>query len=239
VDAANSPINLQSGFHLHPSSEWAHLEVIVKYIHFQCAGVLILGSLFAAGQSVRASSAGKLPSAPYQPITQRQRLNWILDDTIGPETLTVGLFSAGIGTARDAPHEYGPHWGGFGDRYGMRLTGVSTGNVMEAELGALWGEDPRYRYFRGPGEPLKDRIRHVVVMTFAAHNRHGNLMPAYARYVATPGNNFLSNTWRVNSEATNQAAILRTVWGFAGLMGKNAFTEFGPDLKRLLFRTNN
>jgi hypothetical protein len=70
-----------------------------------------------------------------------------------------------------------------------------------------------------------------------AHNRQGNLMPAYARYVATPANNFLSNTWRVNSEATTQAAILRTVWGFAGLMGKNAFIEFGPDLRRLVFRS--
>jgi len=199
--------------------------------------MLILGSLFAAGQSVRTSAAGKLPSAPYHPITQRQRLNWILDNTVGPETLTVGLFSAGFGTGRDAPHEYGPHWGGFGARYGMRLTGVSTGNVMEAELGALWGEDPRYRDFRNPNDPLKDRIRRVAFMTFVAHNRHGQRMPAYARYVAMPGNNFLSNSWRVDSEATTQAAILRTVWGFAGLMGKNAFIEFGPDLRQFVFRS--
>jgi hypothetical protein len=212
-------------------------RITVKLIHFQCAAMLILGSLFAAGQSVRTSSAPTLPSAPYQPITQRQRFNWILDNTVGPETLTVGLFSAGIGTGRDAPHEYGPHWGGFGDRYGMRLTGVSTGNVIEAELGALWGEDPRYRDFRNANDPLKQRIRRVVVMTFVAHNRHGNLMPAYARYVATPGNNFLSNTWRVNSEATTQAAILRTFWGFGGLMGKNAFTEFWPDFRQLVFHT--
>ena len=213
------------------------LKIIVKLIRFQCAGILVLGSLFAVGQDVRTSTSATLPSAPYQPITQRQRVHWILDNTIGPETLTVGLFSAGIGTGRDAPHEYGPHWGGFGDRYGMRLTGVSTGNVIEAELGALWGEDPRYSYFRNAGDPLKDRVRRVVFLTFVAHNRHGNLMPAYARYVATPGNNFLSNTWRVDSEATTQAAILRTAWGFAGLMGKNAFTEFWPDLRQLVFRT--
>jgi len=172
---------------------------------------------------------------PYQPITPRQRVNWAVDNTLGPETLTVGLFSAGIGTARDAPKEYGPHWGGFGDRYGMRLTGVSTGNVIEAGLGALWGEDPRYGYFRNPSDPFKDRIRRVVVMTFVAHDRHGNRMPAYARYIATPGNNFLSNTWRADSEATNRAAALRTIWGFAGLMGKNAFTEFWPDLRQMMF----
>jgi hypothetical protein len=72
-------------------------------------------------------------------------------------------------------------------------------------------------------------------MTFTAHNREGRLKPAFARYVATPGNNFLSNTWRVDSESTNRAAALRTVWGFVGLMSKNAFTEFWPDLKQKAF----
>jgi hypothetical protein len=207
----------------------------VKLVQLQLV-VLVIGSVLVRGQAVQSSSSGALPSAPYQPITARQRVNWIVDNTLGPETLTVGLFSSGIGTARDSPKEYGPHWGGFGDRYGMRLTGVSTGNVIEAGLGALWGEDPRYRNFRNASEPLKDRIRRVVVMTFVAHDRHGNRMPAYARYIATPGNNFLSNTWRADSEATNRAAALRTVWGFAGLMGKNAFIEFWPDARQLVFR---
>jgi len=33
----------------------------------------------------------------------------------------------------------------------MRLTGVSTGKAIEAGLGSLWGEDPRY--FRAAGQP--------------------------------------------------------------------------------------
>jgi hypothetical protein len=116
----------------------------------------------------------------------------------------------------------------------MRLTGVSTGNAMEGGLGALWGEDPRY--FRTYRQPLKGRLVNVLIMTFLAHNRNGQLMPAYARYIATPGNNFLSNTWRANSEADTQSALLRTVWGFVGLMGKNTFTEFWPDLQNRVFR---
>jgi hypothetical protein len=211
--------------------------VTVKPIPLQLAVVLVMTSVFAVGQTVQSPPSGSLPAAPYQPITPRQRLNWVVDSTIGPETLTVGLLSAGFGTARDAPKEYGPHWGGFADRYGMRLTGVSTGNAMEAGLGSLWGEDPRYRYFRNASDPFKDRLRRVVVMTFVAHDRHRNLMPAYARYIATPGSNFLSNTWRADSEATNRSAVLRTVWGFAGLMGKNAFTEFWPDVRQRIFRT--
>jgi hypothetical protein len=116
----------------------------------------------------------------------------------------------------------------------MRLTGVSTGNAMEAGLGALWGEDPRY--FPTFRLPLRGRVRNVITMTFLAHNRDGRLMPAYSRYIATPGNNFVSNTWRADSEANTRSALVRTLWGFVGLMGKNAVTEFWPDIRRGIFQ---
>ena len=205
-------------------------------------GLLFAWSLLAEGQGVEMNPVNPAPLAPqakstsikpYHSITPRQRLSWFLDSTVGPETLTVGLFSAGIGTGRDAPVEYGTHWEGFGKRYAMRLSGVSTGNAMEAGLGAVWGEDPRY--FTTYRQPFMGRIRNVAVMTFLAHNREGALMPAYARYVATAGNNFLSNSWRADSEANDRDAAIRTLYGFVGLMGKNAFTEFGPDIKGLVF----
>lgn len=135
------------------------------------------------------------------------------------------------------PRSTGPIWEGFAKRYGMRLTGISTGNAMEVGLGTFWGEDPRY--FRDADASFRDRLRRVVVMTFVAHNRKGNRMPAYARYISTPGNNFLSNTWRADSDATNRAAAVRTLWGFAGLMGKNAFAEFCPAFSSASFTRSN
>jgi hypothetical protein len=202
---------------------------------------LVAGSMFAPAQTVQINptkqvAAPQAPSAslkPYHSITAKQRVQWFVQSTVGAETLAVGVLSAGIGTARDSPKEYGPHWEGFAKRYGMRLTGVSTGNAMEAGLGALWGEDPRY--FRSYRQPFPGRIKNVVLMSFLAHSRSGQLSPAYARYIATPGNNFLSNAWRADSEANNRAAALRTLWGFLGLMGKNAFTEFWPEVQHRVF----
>jgi hypothetical protein len=195
------------------------MRVNLKTCFFFC---LLVGS--AAAQT--AASAQK----PYVPITGKERLNWFVKSTVGPQSLGGGLFSAAIGTARDKPVEYGPHWGGWADRYGMRLTGVSTGNAMEAGLGAIWGEDPRY--FQSKDRTIKGRILNSVVMTFEARQRDGNFGPAYARFIATPGNNFLSNTWRADSEATSKDAALRTLWGFLGRMGGNAFQEFWPDVSK-------
>ena len=75
--------------------------------------------------------------APYTPITPRQRLRWFITNTIGPPQLEGGIFMSAFGTALDRPKEYGPHWGGLADRYGMRLTGISTGNAIEASVGLL------------------------------------------------------------------------------------------------------
>ena len=173
----------------------------------------------------------------YQPITSRQRLRWFLSNTVGPPHLIGGLFTSAFGTAVDRPKEYGPGWAGFGDRYGMRLTGIVTGNAIEASAGALWGEDPRD--FRAGGESFNRRFRNAIQLTFVARRRDGRFAPAYARYMAISGNNFLSNSWRVDSEANTHDAVIRTLDGFAGRFASNLFEEFWPDIKNLAFHRSH
>jgi hypothetical protein len=169
-----------------------------------------------------------------EPITASERLSWFTKSTVGPATLLGGTISAGFGTLTNQPHEYGTHWDGFGKRYGMRLTGISTGNAMEAGLGAIWGEDPRY-YRAGGSARFGARVGHVVKWTFVAPDKSGNLRPAYARYIGISGNNFLSNTWRESSEADAGHALGRIGFGFLGRMAGNTFEEFWPDVKQKFF----
>lgn len=173
-------------------------------------------------------------SAPYEPITGRERLAWIVTGTLWPRHLAGGVFTAAFGTAVNHPREYGPHWGGFGERFGIRLTGVATSNLMEAGIGALWSEDPRY--FRVPEYSFGARVKNTIKMTFLARRRDGNFTPAYARYIAYAGNNFLSNTWRADSEADTEHALIRTAEGFGGRLASNAWDEFWPDAKAHIFR---
>ncbi len=166
-------------------------------------------------------------------MTLRQRMQWTLHSTVGTESLTAGVISAGFGTATDRPSEYGPHWEGFAERYGMRLAGVATSNTMEAGLGMLWGEDPHY-YAVGRGKRFGARVKNVVRETFLARERDGGYGLAYARLIAVPGSNFLSNTWRADSEANVHDALFRTLLGFAGHMTRNAWEEFRPERERAL-----
>jgi hypothetical protein len=171
-----------------------------------------------------------------RPITPRERIGWMVNSTVGPETDAAGLFSAGWGTLFNSPKEYGTHWDGFANRYGMRITGIAVSNVIEGGLGAIWGEDPRY--VRDAGSPFGHRLGHAVKMTFMAQDREGRIVPAYARMIAIPGSNFLSNTWRPDSDATMDRAVIRTGLGFLGRLGGNTFDEFWPDVRQKLFHRN-
>ena len=101
---------------------------------------------------------------------------------------------------------------------------------------SLLQEDPRY--FRVENDPFKARVGNVVRLTFMARMNEGSYGPAYARYLAIAGGNFLSNTWRAPSESNTSDALLRTAEGFAGRMVINAFEEFWPDVKSQIFSIN-
>jgi hypothetical protein len=172
---------------------------------------------------------------PYKPATGADRLYWFIDSTVGFSSLFLaGPISAGWGTLLHSPEEYPPTWEGFGQRYGMRLTGVSTGNAITASLGAIWGEDPRY--FRLEDGTFKQHVVQVLKGSVMSRYASGEYHFSYARMAGNVGNNFLSNTWRVPSESTPGQAALRCVYGVLGHMAGNAFTEFWPIVKKKAFK---
>lgn len=200
---------------------------------FSLFAVLAIGQTPAPPPPIPGTLANTGNSS-YHQLTGEDRLKWFAASTVGPPSLIGGAISAGWGTLFNAPEEYGTHWDGFGKRYGMRFTGVSVSNAMEGGLGALWGEDPRY--LRAAGQPFKNRVGRVIKMTFLAYDRNGQTMPAYARYIAFSGNNFLSNTWRPDSDATAGHAVERTLTAFLGRMAGNAFQEFWPGVQEHVFK---
>jgi len=189
---------------------------------------------FASAQTTNASdrTSASHPSDKtfdYQPITGPERLTWFINTTVGPKSLAAGVVSAGWGTALNNPQEYGPHWAGFAKRYGIRFTGVATGNAIEAGLGRLLGEDPRYiRSFEDRPMP---RLLHAATMVFIARRADGSQAPAIARYSGIIGNNFISNSWRVSSESSVSAALTRSALGFAGRFASNVFDEFWQGIR--------
>lgn len=181
-------------------------------------------SLLAAAQNV---------SVPVKPDSPN-RVLWFATATAGPASTMGGLISSGYGVLTHQPEEYSPNTKGFGKRFGMRLTGVATGNAINASLGSLWGEDPRYARHGGPG--FAPRVKRIIGHTFVTRYSDGESRFAWARLAGNVGNNSLSNLWRVQSEVGAGETTKRISFGFLGQMAGNAFAEFWPDVKKKVVR---
>jgi hypothetical protein len=171
--------------------------------------------------------------AVVDPITGEGRVVWAVKSTIVPGSLFVGAVQAGWGNLTDRPREYGEGMEGFGKRFGLRLSSVGTSNLMEASLGAIWGEDPRYRVSHE--ESTRGRFGHALKMTFMAEKADGTVAPAYARYIAYAGSNAISDAWRPDSQRNVSSTTARIGERFAGRFLGNVFKEFWPSMKQHMF----
>jgi hypothetical protein len=202
---------------------------LVGLIVFVGFPILIVPGLPAA----QADDAPKIPQGTtlprYQPITKSQRTDWFVKSTVGPKSLAAGVWSTAWGTALNHPPEYGPHISGFAQRYGMRLPEVVMGNAIEAGLGAVWQEDPRYD--RSGHGPVWQRFRHAATMTVLAYRGKGSAAPAYARYAGIVGENFVAKAWRADSESSANFVLGQCALGFVGRFAGNLFDEFWSDVR--------
>jgi len=170
----------------------------------------------------------------YVPITPWQRLDWTLGGVYSPRSLGVGVVAAGWQTAFDTPREWGGSWPGFGKRYLAREADVAISNALEAGLGSLWGEDPRYipSHRRGVGP----RLRYAAKTVFLAPRPDGTLAPAWGRYAGNTLNNVIENAWLPPSITTPRQTLLRSADGFVGRLLGNLYEEFWPDVQRWMRR---
>jgi hypothetical protein len=176
-----------------------------------------------------------LTAAYYTPVTGEQRVDWIIDGTVGPRSLfIVGPLGALWQTGFNQPTEWERSWSGLGKRYLQREADVAISSAIEAGLGALWGEDPRY--IPSGRRSIGARARYAIKTAFVAQRRDGRLAPAWGRYAGNTINNVIENAWLPPSATTAGQTIARSALGFLTRIGGNAWEEFWPDVARRLRR---
>jgi hypothetical protein len=147
--------------------------------------------------------------------------------------MAFSVVTAGLSTWQNDPAEWGPGWGGFGKRYGSSLGRRVIANGVEASLGAVWAEDPRYHRI-GEGK-IAGRVGNVVKMTVLAYDRQGNTMPAYSRYAGLAVSSY-SAFWLPDRQRDAADFFSRIAVNLTGRLTGNAMREFWPDLKKKMRR---
>jgi hypothetical protein len=178
--------------------------------------------------------AAALTATAYTPISDANRVVWIVDGTIGKRSLGVGVIAGLWQTGFNIPSEWERTWSGFGKRYAEREVDVAISSSIEAGLGALWGEDPRY--IRSGRRGIWPRARYALKTVLLAQRRDGRLAPAWGRYAGNTLNNLIENAWLPPSQTTIRGTTIRSVNGFLGRVIGNVWDEFWPDAQRIVFR---
>jgi hypothetical protein len=179
------------------------------------------------------SPAKPVTADEYVPITPAQRVHWIVDGTVGPQSLfIIGPLATAWQTAWHIPEEWGRGWSGIGKRYAQREADVAISNTIEAGLGALWGEEPRYIPSARKG--IWPRARYALKTSVLAQDRDGRLRPAWARYAGNTLNNVIENAWLPPSQTTAAQTAMRSGMGIVTRIGGNLWGEFWPDVVRRL-----
>ena len=185
------------------------------------------------GDASSASSLSQTPPAPapaYVPITGLERIHWTVDGTIAPGVLGFSVFIAAVQTGINTPEEWSRTARGFAKRYLEREADVAISNAIEAGVGALWREDPRYLPSHRHG--VWPRVGYAMKTTFLAPRRDGRLAPAWGRYAGNVFNNIIENTYLPPSVTTRDATIVRSAGGLLTRMISNLYFEFWPDVVR-------
>jgi hypothetical protein len=194
------------------------------------AGFLCFGQSAAEAQALRnpASDTEKPPA----PITGVERINWIVEGMLGPRSLAVGAIASTWQTSWRIPDEWSRSAFGFRERYLEREADVAISNTIEAGLGALWGEDPRY--IRAPRGSARSRAAHALKTVVLAPRADGQLKPAWGRFAGNVFNNVIENAWLPPSMTTPGQTALRSANGLLGRLAGNLWDEFWPDIRTRL-----
>jgi len=157
----------------------------------------------------------------------------VIEGTVGPMSLGIGVIASAWSTLLNNPEEWGQGWSGYGKRYVQREADVAISSTIEAGVGALWGEEPRYIPSQRRG--LWPRARYAMKTVFLAQRRDGRLAPAWGRVAGNVFNNVIENAWLPPSVTTPGQTAFRSAQGFAGRLVGNLWGEFWPDVRRRIF----
>lgn len=191
------------------------------------AGFLWVGPRSVDAQTVRIPAAG-VETAP-EAVTGAERINWIVEGILSPRGLAVGAIASTWQTSWRIPDEWSRSAFGFRERFLEREADVAISNTIEAGLGALWGEDPRY--IRAPRGSARSRAAYALKTVVLAPRADGQLKPAWGRFAGNVFNNVIENAWLPPSMTTPGQTALRSANGLLGRLVGNMWDEFWPDIK--------
>jgi hypothetical protein len=170
----------------------------------------------------------------FEPLDVNGKLDYHVKQSVGPLAILGDAAYAGILQEADTPTEWGQGGSGYGKRFASTAACSGIHSTLAFGLDSALHEDPRY--FRSAAGGFWHRAGHAFRGTILTHTDRGTETVSLWRFGSAYGAAYLSNQWypgRLNTVALGFAEGSLQL-GFD--LASNLASEFGPDLKRMVFR---
>jgi hypothetical protein len=175
------------------------------------------------------------PTSPTDdPLTPREKFFVFGRRMISPVGFAKSAFTASINQAENDPEEWGQGMKGFARRYGNKIANRTVENGIGFLVAVPLHQDPRY--VRSTETGLWPRIRHALVRTVVTPKDGGGRTFATWRFAGNYGAQFISNSWRPESDSSVTDALRRGTMSIGYDAASNVFKAFWPDIRRRVFK---
>ncbi|MGH9555388.1 MAG: hypothetical protein ACRD2Y_06145 [Terriglobales bacterium] len=175
------------------------------------------------------------PHYPVRPLTTSQKFDLFTNTAFDRFTFLKAGASAGISQARDTHEGYGQGAKGFGRRYGAAFaTNVYNDFFTRFALPSLLHQDPRY--FRKGQGPARPRIDYALSRVVVTRGDNGRRQFNFSQVLGRLFTSALSNAYYPDEDRTAGRTFARAGKQLALSAGLNVLKEFGPQLRRKMFR---
>lgn len=123
---------------------------------------------------------------------------------------------------------------GYGKRFASSFGQKAVNRSIRIGLNGVLHEDPRY--FTSGRSGIWGRTLYAVSQTFVAHKDSGGTRIAYSRFAGDFGAAYVSRQWHPDSYHTTGDYLTSGITSVGIDAAKNVFSEFWPDVKRILHR---
>ncbi len=166
------------------------------------------------------------------PMTGREKFRYYLRSTYGPKSIGYTIAGAGIKQAEGSVPEWGGGMEGYGKRFASSFGQKVVNRSIRIGLDGLLHEDPRY--FASGRSGIWSRALYAVGQTFVVHKDAGGTRIAYTRFAADFGAAYVSRQWHPDTYHTTSDYLTSGLSSIGIDAAKNVWSEFWPDIRRLL-----
>ncbi len=216
-------------------------------VHHAALAILIAGTSLVSFAQTSGSCVVTAIKAQTEPLTAHQKLCYFVKNrAVTPSGVFGSAFTAGIAQLTKSPKEWSQDAKGYGERFGTRFAQGLTKSTTESLVGILDHEDPRLRPSSEAGtlpfsaSRILPRLGNAVIGTvWTTRDRYADGSArgpsfSYSRIAGSFASGFVGMAWTPDSGNTVGQAFGRTGTAFAGYVGTSIWTEFQPDIIRLV-----